>query len=143
MLISCSHDNGPEIKSEISNPPSNDLKELSIPISNTVGLLKHENKSFDGYNLFTIYKDTYLIDLCGRVVNHWASDYVRGGAFSLLEDGSLLRSGKIENQNLPYGGLGGIIEKFDWNGNLTWQFTYSEILPNYQKENCMMNNSSK
>ncbi len=101
------------------------MEPFQIPKSNTLGVLKHKNKSDDGYTLFTIHKDTYLIDLCGRVINHWISDHERGGAFTLLEDGSLLRAGKVENEDLSYGGIGGIIEKFGWDGNLEWQYIYS------------------
>lgn len=102
-----------------------DRDPIKIPGSNTLGTLINESGTFDGYTLFTIYKNTYLIDNCGRVINKWSSDFDRGGAFSLLEDGSLLRAGKIDNPDLPYGGVGGIIEKFDWDGSLTWSFTYS------------------
>ncbi len=109
---------------DLGSRPLPDLK-IVIPSSNTVGVLKKESGVFDGYTLFTIHKDTYLIDHCGRVIKHWVSEYERGGGFYLLEDGSLLRAGKIENPNLPYGGLGGIIERFDWDGNLLWDYTLS------------------
>lgn len=98
---------------------------IEVPSSNTLGLLINEPTSYDGYTLFTIYKNTYLIDNCGRVINEWNSEYDRGGAFQLLEDGSLLRAGKMDNPDLPYGGIGGIVERFDWDGNLIWNFTYS------------------
>ncbi|WP_420320203.1 aryl-sulfate sulfotransferase [Flagellimonas sp.] len=125
LLFSCSSDNDPSGTDDDtgSQPPPD--PEIVIPSTNTVGVLKKESGVFDGYTLFTIHKDTYLIDLCGRVINHWKSEYDRGGGFYLLEDGSLLRAGKIDNPDLPYGGIGGIIEKFDWDGNLLWDYRLS------------------
>ena len=125
ILTSCSNNQIAESEPDTQNPPLHEEKEIDIPSKNTLGVLLHKNKSYDGYTLFTVYKDTYLIDLCGRVINHWVSDYERGGAFALLGDGSLLRAGKINNENVSYAGLGGIIEKFDWDGTLSWQYTYS------------------
>jgi hypothetical protein len=43
----------------------------------------------------------------------------------LLEDGSLLRTGRLMNQTFNAGGLGGIIEKIDWDGNVVWTYTIS------------------
>lgn len=123
IFFGCSGDNG--INPPIPEEPNSDEDFVGIPLENTIGILLNETDSYKGYTLFTIHKTTYLIDNCGQVVNKWISEYDRGGAFHLLEDGSLLRSGKIDNPDLPYGGIGGIIEKFDWDGNLTWQYTYS------------------
>lgn len=101
---------------------------IIIPDNNTLGTITYNSEAYVGYTLFTIHKDTYLINNCGQVINHWISDYDRGGAYYLLEDGSLLRSGKYDNPDITYGGLGGIVEKFDWNGDKTWQYIYSTSL---------------
>ena len=121
-FLSCSVDSG---DTQITKPVSKEPDAIAIPESNTLGTLLNDPKAYDGYTLFTIHKTTYLIDNCGRVINQWTSTYDRGGAFSLMEDGSLLRAGKIVNPELPYGGIGGIIEKFSWGGELIWSFRYS------------------
>jgi hypothetical protein len=108
--------------------PVTDTDPVKIPDNNTLGTITYNSEAYAGYTLFTIHKDTYLVNNCGQVINHWISDYDRGGAYYLLEDGSLLRSGKYNNPDITYGGLGGIIEKFDWNGNKTWQYIYSTSL---------------
>ncbi|MEO9512034.1 MAG: aryl-sulfate sulfotransferase [Flavobacteriaceae bacterium] len=123
VFTNCS--SGAEIVEPIPEDPDLSGNVVGIPSDNTVGVLLNEADSYKGYTLFASYKSTYLIDNCGRVINSWTSEYERGGAFHLLEDGSLLRSGKIDNPDLPYGGIGGIIEKYDWNGNLTWQYVHS------------------
>ncbi|MBU2903335.1 aryl-sulfate sulfotransferase [Arenibacter algicola] len=108
--------------------PVTAIDTIKIPDNNTLGTITYSSEVYPGYTLFTIHKDTYLINNCGQVINHWISDYDRGGAYYLLEDGSLLRAGKYDNPDITYGGLGGIIEKFDWNGDKTWQYIYSTPL---------------
>jgi hypothetical protein len=58
----------------------------------------------------------------------------------LLPDGTLLRTGNANNTTFTAGGKGGVIEKIDWNGNVTWSYSISttttcqhhdvEVLPN-------------
>lgn len=65
------------------------------------------------------------MDKCGRKVNEWESDYTPGLSVSLQPDGSLYRAGV--SQNITFGGgTGGIIEKFDWDGNLKWTYTLAD-----------------
>lgn len=99
----------------------------SILISqNTVGVLSYnQTDTYNGLTLFTSQTETYLINSCGEVVNQWTSAYPPGNAVYLLEDGSLLRAGKVGNTTIVFGGTGGIVEKFDWDGNLTWSYTVS------------------
>jgi len=93
----------------------------------TVGLFIQTEDSFPGYTLFapTANPTTYLIDNCGKLVHSWESDYIPGLSAYLLEDGSLLRCGRAINDVFNGGGKGGIVERFDWDGNLTWSFEYS------------------
>ncbi|MHC4512065.1 MAG: aryl-sulfate sulfotransferase [Planctomycetota bacterium] len=93
----------------------------------TVGLLRRDAGSFDGYTLFSPLssKKTYLVDPRGRVVNTWTSNYRPGIAAYLLPNGNLLRCGKVGNTVFGGAGDGGIVEEFDWQGNLVWQFQHS------------------
>ena len=95
--------------------------------SQTVGTLyNNENSS---HNLTLIApngsKSTYLIDVCGQVVNQWESDYTPGLASYLDRDGNLYRAGRVSSPVFSGGGLGGIIEKFNWDGDLLWQLNLS------------------
>jgi hypothetical protein len=96
--------------------------------SQTVGLIDYQNGNSPGYVLFspTTSTTTYLIDKCGNKVHQWTSAYKPALASYLLEDGSLLRTGQLDNANFDEGGSGGIIEKFDWDGNLTWSYSISD-----------------
>lgn len=97
----------------------------------TVGLMQHSSGTLDdGYILFAPIQNTttYLIDKCGRQVKTWPSTYRPGQSCYILPDGTLLRSGNTNNTTFNAGGKGGIIQKIDWNGNVTWSYTVSSTL---------------
>jgi len=98
---------------------------------NTVGTIKNEIGSFNGYTLFAplTSTETYLINNCGQVVHQWtttnSTNSVPSASVYLLENGTLLRTGKISNSDIVFGGVGGKIELFDWDNTLLWEYTYS------------------
>lgn len=100
---------------------------VSINAQQTVGLFTNETGNLDGYVLFspTPSMNAYLIDKCGKLVHTWNTSYRPGLAVYLLEDGSLLRTGNSNNMTLNAGGSGGVIQKIDWDGNVTWSYTIS------------------
>jgi len=89
------------------------------------GVLKRSEQASPGYTLFAPFetKETYLIDLDGRVVHRWNSEYVPGQSVKLLDDGHLMRAAREPGES-PFhgGGEGGRIEEFDWDGRLLWTF---------------------
>ena len=95
--------------------------------TNTVGVFTQSEEAYDGYTLMPITAngETYLIDNCGEKIHSWTSEYNAGMMAYLLPDGSLIRAGRTNNTNFPAGGAGGIIERFDWEGNLTWSYLIS------------------
>jgi hypothetical protein len=63
----------------------------------------------------------------GRVVKSWPSDYKPGHSVYLLENGNLLRPGALVNPPFRvFGGAGGRIQEFSWDGELLWDFTYAD-----------------
>ncbi|MES2617238.1 MAG: Ig-like domain-containing protein [Bacteroidota bacterium] len=92
----------------------------------TVGLLKHFNGTQEnGYVLFAPLKidTTYLIDKCGKKVHQWASKYTPGLSVYLKPNGNLLKTCTFTDTTFGLaGGRGGIIEEFDWDNNLLWQY---------------------
>ena len=85
--------------------------------------LNTEN-AFNGYTLFAPLNstDTYLIDNCGYIINSWESNYTPGLVVYLTDDGSLMRTCKTSTE-----AKGGRVEKYDWNGNLTWAFDFCDL----------------
>lgn len=94
---------------------------------NTVGTISITNDAYEGYTLFNVHTKSYLINNCGEVINEWNSSYLPGSSVYLLPNGNLLRAGRLEDgsSNIGFGGQGGIVELFDWDGNIVWSFTYS------------------
>ncbi len=97
----------------------------------------------DGFTLFApeFSLHSYLIDIEGSIVHSWSSKYIQALAVYLMENGNLIRScfpGSIHR--FKAGGITGRIEMYNWDGDLVWEFDYSnndhclhhdvEVLPN-------------
>ncbi|NRD24775.1 aryl-sulfate sulfotransferase [Winogradskyella litoriviva] len=91
---------------------------------NTIGTTSISEGVYDGYTLFTSHTETYLINNCGEVINQWTSSFPPGNAVYLLENGDILRAGRTSSSDITFGGQGGVIEIYNWEGNLTWQYFY-------------------
>ena len=100
---------------------------LTTFCQNTVGTITNNTRSYNGYTLFAplTSNETYLINNCGEVIQQWTSAYRPGASVYLLENGNLLRTGRIPNPTINFGGVGGKIELFDWDGNLLWEYSHS------------------
>ncbi|GAB5418077.1 MAG: hypothetical protein Crog4KO_31570 [Crocinitomicaceae bacterium] len=92
-----------------------------------MGLFSNTPESYDGYTLFAPMSGTttYLINNCGEKVHSWNSAYEPALSVYLLENGTLLRTGTLDNLDFDAGGSGGVVEMIDWNGNVIWEYTVS------------------
>lgn len=98
------------------------------PVRKT-GLIQNSPDSFKGYTLLNpmMSSTTYLIDNEGRIVHQWNCD-TPGMAAYLLPNGHLLRacsSGFGGNRTFRAGGATGRVQEFTWDGELVWDFEYS------------------
>jgi hypothetical protein len=96
----------------------------------TVGLFLNDSSSFNGYTFFApaSFTNTYLINNEGLLVNSWVGTHPPALSAYLLENGNLLRTATIFNSTFSGGGSGGLIEEFNWDGNLVWEYQYSSNL---------------
>ena len=94
---------------------------------NTIGLISYVPENEDGYILFTPNSSdtTYLIDKCGNKVHQWSCGRQPGQSVYLLDDGTLLRTGRSNSSTFTAGGQGGFIDRFDWNSQLIWSYQIS------------------
>ena len=103
----------------------------SLVTAQDSGVRLKTDQASPGYTLIAPFggQDTFLIDLDGKVVHSWTTERRPSQAAYLLEDGSLLRTAKIPSEvfNIPGGPAGGI-QKFDWDGNLTWDYQVADDL---------------
>ena len=61
-------------------------------------------------------------------MNQWTSAYNSGRSVYLLENGNLLRASAGPNPaNIAIPGIGGRVELFDWEGNVLWEYVYSDL----------------
>jgi hypothetical protein len=104
---------------------------IEVAAQKIAGPLLIEPGIQDGYVLYnpTNYKEAYLIDGCGRVINRWISQYAASHTIYLRPNGTLLRTRLLTNPVIDGGGgSGGGVELLDWNSNLLWEYTYSNDL---------------
>ena len=118
----------------------NDNKEISNNIIIETNNLNYE--PWNGYTLFSpIYSTrTYLLNIDNEIVHTWNSNYLPGESVYLLENGNLLRTIKVINPQIVGGGSGGGLQEISPEGNIIWEFEYSnnfhlshhdiEVLPN-------------
>lgn len=92
-----------------------------------LGLLQKDKEVQDGYVLMSPmnYTQTYLFDKCGLKINEWSSKYRTATTAHIDENGNMWRAGQVNSSFFFAGGKTGIIEKFDWAGNLVWKFEYA------------------
>ncbi len=94
----------------------------------TVGIFQNDSLSLNGYTLLANLNSTqtYLIDNCGDIVNSWrSSGFIPGPVVYLLEDGSLLRTCKLNTGGFIAGGSGGRLERYSWNDSLMWSYNFN------------------
>lgn len=98
----------------------------------TIGALLNSEEALEGYTLVcsSLSRHTFLVDNCGREINSWTSTYLPGAVTYLLENGNLLRAGRVSG-SFRGGGIGGIVEMFSWEGDLIWSY---EIANEFQHQ---------
>ena len=91
------------------------------------GVMLYDSKrTYTGLTLFTPTEGegAWLIDMMGRLVNHWKTGYQPGYDAQLLPNGNLLYAGKVANgplADLDDAG-GGILLEVDWDSNVVWEY---------------------
>ncbi len=69
--------------------------------------------------------ETYLLDKDNQVVHRWESRFPPANSAYLLENGDLLRGARDPDfKHFSGGGVGTLVEKYSWDGELLWSFNY-------------------
>jgi len=105
-------------------------------------LLTGSTQDFNGYALYNSQNSStaYLIDKLGNIAHSWSCNVNGNYAVLLKENGNIVRGGVYNNNQLNGAAIGGMIQEYDPNGNVVWDFVYStssycqhhdiEIMPN-------------
>ncbi|MDH3892700.1 MAG: aryl-sulfate sulfotransferase [candidate division Zixibacteria bacterium] len=90
----------------------------------TIGLFVYDSAAYEGYTFWSPQRNvnTFLIDMYGRMVHTWASEHPPGNGVYLLEDGSILRPGRV----LADGSR--VIQRITWEGTLVWELPFTDSL---------------
>jgi hypothetical protein len=83
----------------------------------------------DGYILYApdSSRTTYLINMQKEIMFSWNSDYTPGRSVYLLDNGNILKTAYIGiHQTFIAGGMGGAVQEIDVDGNIIWEFFYSD-----------------
>ena len=101
------------------------LTAISIHAQQTVGLFQLTEQATDGYVLLAPIpsEEVYLIDNCGREVHTWNTPSRPALNTYLLDDGSLLRTGRTPNDNFT--GNSGRVMKVAWDGTVEFDYQFS------------------
>jgi hypothetical protein len=105
--------------------PSFQDPKASAEVDELRGLLANEPGAFDGLTIIQPLrsKDVHLVEMDGTVVHTWKTEYPPGAWLYLLPNGHLLRGGHKEDKaRFHGGGIGGVIQELDWEGNVVWEF---------------------
>jgi hypothetical protein len=91
------------------------------------GLKLRTPAAWDGYTIIEPLrsKDTHLVDLDGKVVHTWHSEYVPAAWVDVYDDGTLLRGGQKDPEKrvrFHAGGIGGVLEEISWDGKVLWTY---------------------
>lgn len=82
---------------------------------------------YPGYTLFGQFnsRNTYLMNLNNSIIKTWTHSKTGGYTAYLLKDGSVIRTSVSSGSSINGGGAQGVLQRYDWNGNLIWEYTYS------------------
>ncbi|MBN2541377.1 aryl-sulfate sulfotransferase [bacterium] len=100
--------------------------------ADTLGLTYYDTlQSFEGYTLFApiSWNVAYLINNEGNLVHSWDCERSPGQSVYLLEDGNLLYTTVPDFVNPVFsgGGSAGRVQIIDWDGTVTWNYTFSTV----------------
>lgn len=120
------------------------VSQMYVQAQQTVGLFEHDSETFIGYTLFSpsAATETYLIDNCGRLVHSWPGTNRPGSSTYLLENGDILRAVRLSSSYFAGGGIGGAIERVDWDGNLIWTFEYASMDVHHHHDMALLPNGN-
>ena len=101
----------------------------------------NRNKATTGYTLFSpmFGKNTFIIDMNGKVVHSWKHPNTPGAYHYLLPNGNLLGSVLTPEPQVGLAAKGGLIREVDWKGKLVWE--YRDDLQHHDFRRCPNGNT--
>lgn len=104
------------------------LNKLSLATIITVWVMNFAiGQEFDGYALYNAgnQNTTYLIDKNGDIAHTWSLDVPCNYAVLLMDSGNIMRGGVNSPNAINGAAVGGMVQEIDPQGNVIWEFVYS------------------
>jgi hypothetical protein len=106
------------------------IRRLIIISSCIVNLVQSsilQAQTFNGYTLYSKMgnNSVYLLDMNHNIYHTWSSSVQTGYSTYLLPNHHIMRTVQNNGNQLSGPAMCGKVQDLDWNGNVTWQFTYS------------------
>lgn len=100
------------------------------PAKPKTGLIINDPRAYQGYTLLApiMSRMVYLLDMQGKVVRTWEGEGTGNLSVYLLENGHLLRYGRLADQ--PFGdgaGAAGLIQEFTFEGEPVWDYRFASV----------------
>jgi Arylsulfotransferase (ASST) len=114
---------------------TSEMLESRMLLAQTTGLFLNDPGTAEGYVLFSpnTANTTYLMDKDANIVHQWTATTTPGLNAYLLPDGSIMRSAALHSNSnngaITAAGGGGRLERINWQGVKTWEFTYDSAGP--------------
>lgn len=85
------------------------------------------SQEFEGYALYNEQNNrtAYLVDADGDIVHTWSCDVACNYAVLLKENGNIMRGGVYSSNRINGAAVGGMVQEIDPNGDVVWEFIYS------------------
>jgi len=85
------------------------------------------SQDFDGYALYNLQNEntSYLIDKDGNIAHSWSCSVACNYTVLLMETGNIMRGGVYSSNVLTGAAVGGMVQEIDPDGNVVWEFIYS------------------
>jgi len=87
---------------------------------------------FEGYTLFTpmgtliTTATTYLMDNDENIIHSWTHERGPASMPYLLQDSTLIYPFRVEFPTMEAGGVGGGVQKQNWEGEILWEYIFSD-----------------
>lgn len=100
--------------------------------------------AFNGYALYNKQNNSnaYLIDADGDIAHTWNCDLNANYAMALRDNGNIVRGAINANNQINGAAVGGRVQELDSNGDVVWDFTYSNSDHVSHHDICLMPNGN-
>ena len=101
-------------------------------------------QSFDGYALYNLQNQntTYLIDKNGDIAHSWSCSVSCNYSVKLHTNGNIVRGGVYSGNQMNGAAVGGMIQEIDPNGNVVWEYVYSNADHVSHHDFCLLPNGN-